>query len=89
MGLVGLEGQVLVAGAVGMGRTGSGTTDHHPTPLDEEGPMTTTPSDAVPENDPEVQTGDESEIEGNAGVEVGMTDGESTFEPEEDPEGHS
>ena len=43
-------------------------------------------------NDPDIehpgdQTGQEQEA---AGVEIGSTDGEgSTFEPEEDPEGHA
>ena len=41
--------------------------------------MTTTPD----END------DDGQREGGPGAEIGMTEGEgSTFEPEEDPEGH-
>ena len=43
-------------------------------------------------NDPDVeQPGDENgQDQEAAGVEIGSTDGEgSTFEPEEDPEGHA
>ncbi|MFC7359096.1 hypothetical protein [Nocardioides astragali] len=42
-------------------------------------------------NDPDVgRPGDETEDQDAAGVEIGSTEGEgSTFEPEEDPEGHA
>jgi len=48
--------------------------------------MTTTPTEEPgPHGEPE----DDEKTEGGPGVEVGMTEGEgSTFEPEEDPEGH-
>ena len=48
--------------------------------------MTTTPDDQSPADAFE----DDGKDDDKPGVEVGMTDGEgSTFEPEEDPEGHA
>ena len=51
--------------------------------------MTTTPSNPTPdENDDGLP--DPASKDGTPGAEVGMSeDGGSTFEPEEDPEGHS
>jgi hypothetical protein len=46
--------------------------------------MTTTP-----DTTPDPYSEDADNTEGKPGAEIGMSDGEgSTFEPEEDPEGH-
>lgn len=51
--------------------------------------MTTTPQNPTPP-DPDAGSDDDAVTEEKVGAEIGMTEGEgSTFEPEEDPEGHT
>ncbi len=52
--------------------------------------MTTTPDYPTPDENDDKVPDPASQDQGAPGAEVGMSEGEgSTFEPEEDPEGHS
>ena len=51
--------------------------------------MSTTPDTPIPDRDYKERDPGFRDKEGAPGAEVGMSEGEgSTFEPEEDPEGH-